>query len=67
MHTFKIYAPFDGRKSFIEMDGKRLEGVLRYQVDAGIDRTTTLHIAFEANIDVVDAVGLETISVYQKG
>lgn len=45
MNTFKINAPLDAEKAYVELNGKRLEGVRSVSFNLGADRITTVELS----------------------
>ena len=52
-HAFRIVAPVDVRKGFVEMDGRRLEGVSRIAFEARAGGPTLVTLEITGNV-VVD-------------
>lgn len=54
----------DGTKGFIEIDGRRIDGIRRFQVDSGVAELTVLTLEM-VNVDVSIEADIAVVKVEQ--
>lgn len=51
-HNFKVHAPLAPNGAFVEMDGKRLEGVTRVEFSLAVEQLTEVKLTIHGYIDM---------------
>jgi hypothetical protein len=51
-HNFKIHAPLTPSGAFVEMDGKRLEGVTRVEFSMAVDQLMEVKLTIRGYLDM---------------
>jgi hypothetical protein len=51
-HTFRIHAPLDPSEAFIEMDGKRIERVVKIEFSISASDLPTLTLTVEGVVEI---------------
>lgn len=52
MHTFKIHAPLNTNNAFVEMDGKRLEGITRVEFALAAGQIVEVKLTVFGYVDI---------------